>query len=110
MTRLVKWIRKNQKGTTMVEMIVTFGLLSIFLTASVMLVANYANIQAKISGQISAENVSEMVFPPRFLQKHFTPCKRRSMILNLREVCVILQLKGQPLSFQTPMEGLLCRN
>lgn len=61
MTRLVKWIRKNQKGTTMVEMIVTFGLLSIFLTASVMLVANYANIQAKISGQISAENVSEMV-------------------------------------------------
>ena len=52
---------KENKGTTLVEMIVSFTLLAIFVSASVIVIANVTTLYYRVRGENYARQIGDIV-------------------------------------------------
>ena len=51
----------NQKGSTLVEMIVCFALLSLFITSSAMIITSTTNLYYQVKGETNAKQISDII-------------------------------------------------
>jgi len=51
----------NQKGSTLIEMIVCFALLSLFVTSASMIIASTTNLYHRVKGETNAKQITDIV-------------------------------------------------
>ena len=57
----IKSVKKVNKGTTIVEMTVTFALLAIFMTSAAMIITSVTNLYYQVKGETFANQVTDII-------------------------------------------------